>query len=62
MIALHDNPDFLIVLNEWDQIFKIKDGLLGNGWSLEKMRSAPQKNIKFYEVYQMNHLRGRIDR
>lgn len=36
-IALATHPQYLVVLNGWDRIFNISNGLKENGWKLEKV-------------------------
>ena len=40
LVAMQERPQYLIVLDGWDGIFRITDSLRGHGWGVEPLRSG----------------------
>jgi hypothetical protein len=38
LVALQERPDYLIVLDGWDGVFRITDSLRGHGWAVDPLR------------------------
>ena len=38
LVAAQERPDYLILLDGWDRVFRISDSLRGHGWGLELVR------------------------
>jgi hypothetical protein len=58
LVARQTNPDYLVVLNAWDGIFRITKGLESDGWQLDRVRwpnELDPRALHFhYAVYKMS--------
>jgi hypothetical protein len=49
LIAMHAKATHLVVLDSWDQIFHIREGLVAHGWAAEPARTSGA-----YKVYRLS--------
>jgi len=58
LLARQTNPDYLVVLNGWDGMFRITKGLESDGWQLDRVRRPneldPRALQLHYAVYRMS--------
>jgi hypothetical protein len=64
-LALDTHPQYLVVLNAWDRIFRISDGLRQNGWTLDRVWGDPteiETFSPFDSAYQKHYIVFRLSR
>lgn len=57
--ALRTQPEYLVMLQGWDQLFQITNGLRSRGWELEEIRDIPDNDgiaaKAHYSVYKIRY-------
>jgi hypothetical protein len=52
-LALATHPDYLVVLNDWDDSYDITKGLRENGWHLDRVQPLLDRRRAAYSLYRM---------